>query len=88
MLMEGQVSSIAHVRSLGTTRSSDLREVICAPTAEGRRGPGTGSESPKMYKSFCPFSKRQIKQFKTVHSDLRVIEMMMIAVIITPGEMI
>jgi len=35
-----------HAGSLGTTRSSDLREIICAPTAEHewlvRRGPGIG----------------------------------------------
>ena len=38
-----------HAGSLGTTRSSDLRDMICAPTAEQewlvRRGPGIGSHT-------------------------------------------
>ena len=48
--MVGQVFAITHVRMQvvwGTTRSSDLREMICALTAEHewsvRRGPGIDS---------------------------------------------
>ena len=50
-LVDGETSlrhhSHPHAGSLGTTRSSDLREMICDPTAEHEwlvtRGPGIGS---------------------------------------------